>query len=105
MDAKRNNVVPLHRHGIPPEDADAIEMIMLVHCGEEVAISDMEITDEPFDSICRRMNAESGAVFSDSKAWCFPVATWKYQEIGGRQLVLTVIDQGRRRVFKHSVRR
>lgn len=105
MDANRNNVVPLHRNGIPPEDADAIEIIVRVHSGEEVAIEQMEMTEEPLDSICRRMTAEPGVLVSESHGWRFPVMQWRYRGTSGKQLVLTVVDQGRHRVFRHRAER
>jgi hypothetical protein len=105
MDAIRNNVVPLHRNDMTPEDADAIEMIVRVHSGEEVAIEQMEMTEEPLDSICHRMNAEPEALVSESHGWRFPVMQWRYRNASGGRLVLTVVDQGQRRVFRHRVER
>ena len=106
MERHAGNVVPLHSHGIHPDDADAIAMIMRVHCGgEEVPLTAMELTDEPLDSIRRRMASEPGADFIESTGWRFPVMQWKFKPDGGKRLVLTVVDQGRRRVFRHTVER
>lgn len=106
MDGQGGNVVQLHPHGISPDDADSIAMIMRVHCGgDEVPLSTMEVTDETLESIHRRLSSESGAEFSESKGWRFPVMQWRFKSTDGPRLVLTVIDQGRRRVFKHSLER
>lgn len=105
MDARRNNVVPLDRNGMTPEDVDAIEMIVHVHSGEEASIERMEMTEEPLDSICRRMSAEPEALLSESHGWRFPVMQWRYRNASGGRLVLTVVDQGERRVFRHRVER
>lgn len=103
MDGICRKVVQLHPHRISPEDADAIEMIMQVHCGEEVSIARMEVTEESIDSIRTRMAAEQGVTFLESTGWRFPVMQWKYTATDGGRLVLTVVDQGRRRVFRHRV--
>ena len=103
MEGSANNVIPLRRSGFAPEDVDAIEMIMRVHVGEEVSLRDMEITDEPLDSIARRMAAEPGAIQSESHGWRFPVTQWRFRPCDGTRLVLTVIDEGRRRIFKHRI--
>ena len=80
-------------------------MIVRVHSGEEVTIEQMEMTEESLDSICRRMTAEPGALVSESHGWRFPVMQWRYRCTSGKRLVLTVVDQGQRRVFRHRVER
>ncbi|UZW61884.1 hypothetical protein [Lysobacter enzymogenes] len=103
MEGSANNVIPLRRNGVAAEDVDAIEMIMRVHVGEEVSLRDMEMTDEPMESISRRMAAEPGATQSESRGWRFPVMQWRFHPCDGTRLVLTVIDEGRKRIFKHRV--
>lgn len=106
MDGRARNVVPLHPHGIFPDDADAIQMVMQVHCGgDEVPIIAMEVTDEALDSIRRRMSSEDGVEFTEASGWRFPVMQWRFKPSDGQRLVLTVVDQGRRRVFRHSIER
>ncbi|QQQ00868.1 hypothetical protein [Lysobacter enzymogenes] len=103
MEGSANNVIALRRNGIAAEDVDAIEIIMRVHVGEDVSLRDMEITDEPLESIAKRMAAEPGAAQSESRAWRFPVMEWRFHPYDGSRLVLTVIDEGRRRIFKHRI--
>jgi hypothetical protein len=103
MEGSAHNVIPLRRNEISSEDVDAIEMIMRVHVGEDVSLRNMEITDEPLESISKRMAAEPGASQSESHGWRFPVMQWRFRPSNGTRLVLTVIDEGRRRFFKHRV--
>ncbi|MET4727959.1 hypothetical protein ABIE09_001766 [Lysobacter enzymogenes] len=103
MEGSANNIIPLRRNGFAPEDVDAIEMIMRVHLGEEVSLRDMEITDETLQSISKRMAAEPGTTQSESRGWRFPVMQWRFRPRDGTRLVLIVIDEGRRRIFKHRI--
>lgn len=99
----RSTVVQLHPHGISPDDADTIEMVIRLFAGEEISIRELEVTDEPLASIRRRMQAELGAQISESAAWRFPVLRCIHRLDSRKRSVLVLIDQGRVRVFFHKV--
>lgn len=98
-----SNVVSLHPHDIPPDDADAIELIVRMHGGEDVSIRELEVTDESLSSIHRRMLADPGVEISESSAWRFPVMTFRHVLGERTRWVLVVVDQGRFRVFQQKI--
>jgi len=79
--------------------------MLILSGGQEISINAMEITKEPLDSISQRLALERGAQTTDHHAWRFPVKQWRFKERGGKQLVMTVIDQGRHRVFWNRIER
>lgn len=104
MDDNPSNVVYLRRLPFAQSDVEVIETIMQAHCGgEEIAIDMMEVTNEPMASICERLSLDGGTHVIDHHGWRFPVMQWKFNVQGGKRLVLIVIDQGQRRVFRHRI--
>lgn len=99
----RDTVVQLYPHGISPDDAGVIEMIIQLFGGEEVSIRALEATHEPMDSIRSRMQAEPGVQVSESAGWRFPVMRCTHDLGERKRSVLVVVDQGSVRMFLHRI--
>ncbi|MGH8081704.1 MAG: hypothetical protein ACREP7_14105, partial [Lysobacter sp.] len=97
-----NGVVSLDRLRRFQDDAAVVETIMQAHCGGDwVPIQELDVTEESMESMQARFARAAGAPGLESRGWHFPVKQWRFEADDGRWLVLTVVDQGRRRFFRY----
>lgn len=95
MSEGTGNVIPFRRSNLHDDDAEIVELILRMHFGRDIPISDVELSQRSLAEIQRDLGEPDARL----TAFVFPSVRWSDTSSPRGALWTVVIDVGDRRAF------